>query len=226
VSEDPGDGTQRAQPHSATHATPATEGRGRQVLTYRVLGAACALVGVLLVIGGLLALRGRPAAPPVGASAGASFPAGPAPVPPLPSPSATPTATSVPAAPTPPPSPPVLPSTKPAGPASSPAAQPSGAAGQPAARAPLTVLNNTTRRHLAEQVADALRAGGWEVVKVGNFTGRIPATTVYYTPGSAAEERAARHLAAQFPRIRRVLPRYAGLPSSVRGVIVVLAPDW
>jgi hypothetical protein len=93
-------------------------------------------------------------------------------------------------------------------------------------RAPLTVLNNTTRPHLAERAAAIFRAGGWQVVKIGNFTGTIPSTTVYFTPGSSTEERAAQALAAQFPGIARVLPRYAGLPSSVHGVIVVLAPDW
>ena len=63
-------------------------------------------------------------------------------------------------------------------------------------------------------------------MKVGNFTGTIPSTTAYFTPGSSTEERAARALAAQFRGIARVLPRYSGLPSSVHGVIVVLAPDW
>ena len=61
---------------------------------------------------------------------------------------------------------------------------------------------------------------------MGNFTGTIPSTTVYFTPGSGAEQRAAWALARQFPGIARVLPRYSGLPSSVHGVIVVLAPDW
>ena len=50
------------------------------------------------------------------------------------------------------------------------------------------MLNNTTRAHLAARAADQFRAGGWQVVKVGNFTGTIPSTTVYFTPGSGAEQ--------------------------------------
>jgi hypothetical protein len=88
------------------------------------------------------------------------------------------------------------------------------------------VLNNTTRSGLADQAAGEFRAGGWSVVKVGNFTGKIPTTTVYYEPGNGAQQRAAQALARQYPDIARVLPRYAGLPDSVHGVIVVLAPDW
>jgi hypothetical protein len=93
-------------------------------------------------------------------------------------------------------------------------------------RLPVTVLNNTTTTGLARQAADEFAAGGWPIARVGNFTGRIPVTTVYFTPGHADEERAANALAAAFPRITRVLPRYEGLPPSVTGVVVVLAPDW
>jgi cell division septation protein DedD len=239
VSEDPGHGADRAQPTDPAPAALPVAGRsrGHPVLTYRLLGTACALVGVLLVVGGLLALRGRPVVPSVGAPPGTSSTASPTagtpttgtlttgPPTTVQPTTASPAATSTPAASSPPRGRPAPPSRKPAGPAPTPA-RPSGTAGRAAARAPLTVLNNTTRRHLAEQAADQLRAGGWQVVKIGNFTGKIPVTTVYYTPGHAAEEKVARSLAAQFPRIRRVLPRYAGLPPSAHGVIVVLAPDW
>jgi hypothetical protein len=204
----------------------------RQAVAYRLLGVGCALLGVLLVIGGLVALRGKPASTATGAAAisgGAS--------------SATATATSdPPASPTPAANPSPT-STAPARttaspnsepptsrpPTSTPPSPPKAAtdAGSPTpARAPLTVLNNTTRAHLAEQAAEEFRQGGWQVVQVGNFTGTIPMTTVYYTPGSATEERAAEALAAQFTGISRVLARYDGLPVSVHGLIVVLAPDW
>jgi hypothetical protein len=203
---------------------PTAEAASRQAIAYRLLGAACALVGVLLVVGGLVALRGRddpakPAAAPstanhVSQSAIASTP--PPSTPPATATSAPPTTTP---ASTPTPTP-----TRSSAPPSTPKAAPTHSA--PAARSPLTVLNNTTRTGLADQAAQEFRDGGWSVVRVGNFTGKIPNTTVYYDPGNAAQQRAAQALAAQFPAIDRVLPRYAGLPDSVHGVIVVLAPDW
>jgi hypothetical protein len=203
----------------------------RQAVAYRLLGVGCALVGVLLVVGGLVALRGKPAAPATGAVVGSGASSTPATAtsgPPAsltpaasPSPASTAPASTVPAS--------TVPTSATAPPTSKPASPPKAATstGSPTpARAPLTVLNNTTRAHLAELAAEQFRQGGWQVVQVGNFTGTIPVTTVYYTPGSATEERAAEALAAQFIGISRVLPRYDGLPASVHGVIVVLAPDW
>lgn len=84
-------------------------------------------------------------------------------------------------------------------------------------RAPLTVLNNSTESGLAADAAARFRAGGWTVARVGNFTGRIAETTVYYDPG---QEPVARALAAQFPAIVRVLPRFAGLPGAGLTVVV------
>lgn len=213
MSESPGARPDRGQPLSPTQVAAAAA--ARQALAYRLLGAGCALVGVLLVIGGMLALRGKPAASPGGAQSGTStINSQAATGPGIPSSSAARPATPAVPGPTTPRRP------------SSPSPHPTGGAGQPTSQVPLTVLNNTTRPDLAEQAAQQFRAAGWQVVKVGNFTGKIPATTVYYTPGNASEQRAARALAKQFPRIGRVLPHYAGLPSSVHGVIVVLAPDW
>lgn len=87
--------------------------------------------------------------------------------------------------------------------------------------APLTVLNNSRRPSLADRAAAQYRAGGWPIAKVGNFTGRLVSTTLYYGPG---QEAAARHLAAQFVGIKRVLPRFRGLPGS--GLTVVLTRDY
>ncbi|MDQ6650410.1 MAG: LytR C-terminal domain-containing protein [Actinomycetota bacterium] len=99
---------------------------------------------------------------------------------------------------------------------------PSGAASRPApARAPLTVLNNSRRPGLAERAAAQFAAGGWTIADIGNFTGRIAVTTVYYEPD---EQDAARTLAAQFPAIKRVLPRFAGLPGS--GLTVVVTREY
>ena len=51
-------------------------------------------------------------------------------------------------------------------------------------------------------------------------------TTVYFTAGNAAEERAARQLAAEFPKVGQVLPRYAGLPPTPAGIVLVVTRDW
>lgn len=104
-----------------------------------------------------------------------------------------------------------------------PPTQTAAAAPPPAAadRPPLTVLNNSTVPGLAADAAARFRAGGWTVTTVGNFTGRIAETTVYYDAG---QEPAARALAAQFPAIARVRPRFAGLPGA--GLTVVVTRDF
>ncbi len=84
-------------------------------------------------------------------------------------------------------------------------------------RPPLTVLNNSRIRGLAQRVATDFAGDGWTIADVGNFTGRIPQTTVYYPRGGHA---AAERLAKRFPKVTRVLPRFARLPGS--GLTVVL----
>ncbi|HST67466.1 MAG TPA: LytR C-terminal domain-containing protein [Mycobacteriales bacterium] len=93
-------------------------------------------------------------------------------------------------------------------------------------RAPLTVLNNSVIRGLADRAATAVQSRGWQVAQVGNFAGQLPATTVYYTPGNAGEEAAARELAREFPQVGQVLPRYAGLPPTPAGIVLVVTRDW
>ena len=90
-----------------------------------------------------------------------------------------------------------------------------------AARLPLLVLNNSRIHGLATRAAGDLRAAGWTVRGTGNFRGRVAMTTVYYGPG---QEAAARRLAAEVPKVRRVAPRFAGLPGS--GLTVVVTRDW
>jgi hypothetical protein len=51
-------------------------------------------------------------------------------------------------------------------------------------------------------------------------------TTVYYTPGDSAGQAAANELAKEFPQIERVLPRYAGLPPTPAGIVLVVTKDW
>jgi hypothetical protein len=99
-----------------------------------------------------------------------------------------------------------------------PTSQPSATS---APRLPVTVLNNSRIHHLAARVAAQLRAAGWPVARVGNYTGRIAASTVYFGRG---EEPSARSLAARFGQIKRVLPRFAGLPGN--GLTLVVTRDW
>jgi hypothetical protein len=172
----------------------------------RLLGGLLALGGIALLVVGLLALNGSdetPGAAPAPTSTASQAPTETGSPSVSPSPSATTSAAAtIPTASTAPPGPP------------------------PAARAPLTVLNNSTIPGLADRAAAAAERRGWRVAQVGNFAGRLPATTVYYTPGNAAEERAARQLAAEFPQIGQVLSRYAGLPPTPAGIVLVVTRDW
>ena len=113
-------------------------------------------------------------------------------------------------------------STPPAPPVTEPPATqtPTRSATQPA-KLPVTVLNNSRLQHLAAHVAAELAAKGWPIRKTGNFTGRIIATTVYYAAGERA---AAVRLANQFGQIRRIEPRFRGLPGS--GLTLVVTRDW
>ncbi len=174
-----------------------------------LLGAALAVAGVVLLVVGVLALFGDEPGPP-----GAAPPATAAPAPPTGRP--TPTATPSPATRTP---------TATARPPTRVPTPPASTAPAPP-RAPLSVLNNSTVRGLGDQAAAAAQRRGWRVVQVGNFAGRLPVTTVYFTAGNAAEERAARQLAEEFPKVGQVLPRYAGLPPTPAGIVLVVTRDW
>ena len=176
----------------------------------RLVGGVLALVGIALLVIGVLALRGGDDSPPVAAPTTTATPEDTATTPSgTPSTAATTVASTTTVVPPPPPSP-----------------RPSPSGSPEVARAPLTVLNNSTIAGLADQAAAAAERRGWDVAQVGNFAGRLPMTTAYYTPGNAAEERAARQLAAEFPQVGQVLPRYAGLPPTPAGVVLVVTRDW
>lgn len=189
----------------------------------RTVGVLVALAGVALLVVGVVALGG-----------GGDSPSGAAPAP-----TATATATAGPTT--------ASPTT--AGPSSAPTTAPdptsgTGTGSEPVPttsvpppgpgpttstatpRAPLTVLNNSTIRGLADRAATEAEQRGWQIAQVGNFAGRLPATTVYYNPGDAAQEAAARQLAEEFPHVEQVLPRYAGLPPTPPGIVLVLTRDW
>jgi hypothetical protein len=182
-----------------------------QPRTARLVGAACALAGAALLVVGLTTLGGKPTEP-AGRPPGSVATTTTAPT----TPSGGPTPSRTRTAPTrqpPATRPPATPSRTTPGPA-------------PAPLAPLTVLNNSLEPGLGERAAARFRAAGWPVVLIGNFAGRIPTTTVYYTPGDGAQQRAANTLATRFPGIHRVLPRYEGLPPTPPGLVVVITRDW
>jgi cytoskeletal protein RodZ len=89
---------------------------------------------------------------------------------------------------------------------------------------PVRIYNNSTIKGLAAEAAEDLAAAGWTVAEVGNYSaGRIPTTTVYYTPGTA-EEAAARALGEEFGM--RVEDRFAGIRDANPGVIVIVTNDY
>jgi hypothetical protein len=96
--------------------------------------------------------------------------------------------------------------------------------GEPAKSVPVRVLNNSKIKGLATKASDDLKAGGWNVTSVGNYSGgNIPTTTVYYRPGTD-EEAAARAIAAQFGM--RVEERFEGIRDASPGVIVIVTNDY
>jgi hypothetical protein len=91
--------------------------------------------------------------------------------------------------------------------------------------APLLVLNNTRQTGKAHRAAAKFRAGGWPISGTGNYrVHAIPETTVYYTSGNAQQLAAAESLRRQFPAVKRIAPRFQGLPG--HGVTVVLTADY
>jgi hypothetical protein len=89
---------------------------------------------------------------------------------------------------------------------------------------PLIVLNNTTVNGLAAQAAQRFESGGWTVTRYGNLTNDILSTCAYYDPTNPQAQAAAEALQAQFPTIKRVEPKFVGLPDGP--VVVVLTPGY
>jgi LytR cell envelope-related transcriptional attenuator len=100
----------------------------------------------------------------------------------------------------------------------------SSTAGTGAKSVPLVVLNNTTVAGLAKTAATRFESGGWTVSSSGNFSNDIISTCAYYDPSITGAKAAATALQAQYPTIKRVAPKFDGLPSGP--VVVVLTPDY
>ncbi|HEX3816331.1 MAG TPA: LytR C-terminal domain-containing protein [Mycobacteriales bacterium] len=178
----------------------------------RPVGAVIAVLAVLALIGVLAAVGGRghtdhpkQDAAAVRNAPGKTDPTVPATTAPSSSPSAPGTSDTSPRA-------------------SAPTHRKVAAPGRAPAGVALTVLNNTTTKGLAKSAAQVFSTRGWQVGTVGNYAGQISVTTVYYNAKDDAQRKAAQTLAAQFPGVTQVQPRFADLPGA--GLTVVLAPDW
>ena len=96
--------------------------------------------------------------------------------------------------------------------------------GEPAKTVPVRVLNNSKIKGLAATAQDDLKADGWQVVSIGNYSAtNLPETTVFFRPGTE-EEAAARALAAAFGLA--VQPRIDTLANEPAGVLVVVTNDY
>ncbi|MDP9093560.1 MAG: LytR C-terminal domain-containing protein [Actinomycetota bacterium] len=93
-----------------------------------------------------------------------------------------------------------------------------------AAKLPLVVLNNTSTSGLAQTAAARFQAGGWTVTGTGNLSGSIVSTCAYYDPNVSGANAAASALETQFPTIKRVAPKFSGLPAGP--IVVVLTSDY
>lgn len=117
----------------------------------------------------------------------------------------------------------VPPSAPPPSPADVPAAGNGGGGEEAKTAGTVRIYNNSTVRGLAARAAEDMRAEGWTIEEVGNYSGGIiPTTTVYYqnhTQRSAAEA-----LADQFGM--RVEPRFDGIREATPGLIVIVTSDY
>lgn len=112
--------------------------------------------------------------------------------------------------------------TPPATPASTQTPEPAGPqTASPEQREPVRVLNATSVTGLARRTADRLRAGGWEVTSIGDYSSKEEVTTVHYPEGF---EEAAEALRAQFPEIAEVAPRTGRMRSDQ--LTLVLGSDY
>ena len=170
----------------------------------RLAGSALALIGVAVLVVAVIALQ-HPSTTAAGASAPRAATGAPAT---SRSPAPSTASQSVDAT-----------STQRASPAATGSAAPSGTA-----RLPLVVLNNTTIRGLAEQASARFTAGGWTVTSYGNYQNDILSTCAYFDPSIAAAQSSAEALQAQYPTIKRVVAKFAGLPAGP--IVVVLTPDY
>lgn len=207
-------------------STPDATGSGRPLRTAGL--ALLGLAAVLLMVG-VIDLLGDD--DPSGAAPAGRPPAtttaqpGMDPSVPTETSSTPPPASSAPTAP--PPGGPVVPGPEP-GPAPGPVPA-AGVGGGSASgdktdqRGAVRVYNNSTVRGLAAQAAEDMRAAGWTVVEVGNYSGgTIPTTTVYWQ--TEEQRSAAEAIGENFGM--RVEPRFDGIRDASPGLIVIVTNDY
>lgn len=192
--------------------TPDATGSGRPLHTAGLVLLGVAAVALLLGLFSIATGDGsdqsatgsrRPATSTLPGSSPTS-PTGPA------SPTAAPPSTGAPVAPPPITPPPIT--TPDAGPGTG-----------DATRGAVRVYNNSTLRGLAVRAAEDIRAAGWPVREVGNYSGgTIPTTTVYY--GDESQRSAADALGERFGM--RTEPRFDGIRGATPGLIVIVTNDY
>jgi hypothetical protein len=204
---DPDTGPQPSQSGPRSHRAPPQ--------LSRLLAPLTAVVVVIVVVGLLIWINGRPTG---GSSAAISFTATTPKTPQVVAPPVTHSSSpTTPASPKPKPKP-----TSPAKSSQTPHRHHRHHTAPLTAMAPVQVLNNSRIHGLAHSVAPEVAAKGWHIATIGNLQGLISESTVFYAPGERA---AALHLAHEFSSIRRVEPNsFAHL--SAAGITLVLTADW
>ncbi|MGX7677779.1 LytR C-terminal domain-containing protein [Jatrophihabitans sp. DSM 45814] len=91
-------------------------------------------------------------------------------------------------------------------------------------RPSVIVLNNSGTDGLGGIAVTRLVQGGWTATDGGVFSGDILSTAAYYDPNAAGAQSAATALQAQFPQIKRIKPRFDGLPEGP--IVLVLTSDY
>ena len=77
---------------------------------------------------------------------------------------------------------------------------------------------------MAQRAKQTFVAGGWQVTDVGNLQQDILSTCAYYDPNTPGAQQSAQLLMQQFPAIKRIAPKFSGLPAGP--IVVVLTPDY
>jgi len=100
----------------------------------------------------------------------------------------------------------------------------SGGGGDSSRTSSVVILNNTDITGLAARARADLQAAGWTVTDATNYSNDIISTAAYYDPSDPASAQAAQDLQAQFPWIKRVVPRFAQLPASP--IVLILTAGY
>jgi hypothetical protein len=90
---------------------------------------------------------------------------------------------------------------------------------------PLVVLNDSDISQLAADTAQQFENDGWTVTEHGNIPSGITdviSTCAYYDPAIGQAQQAAEALQREYPDIKRVKPKFDGLPD---GPVVVVLTD-